>query len=140
MMSCSLTVCRFAESVIKAQKGEKNILEPTYVYLPGVPGGDAIAKETGVEFFSVPVELGVSRSSMTLIDFGFTMLTPLKRPTVLRRLSTSSRASPTRRISCWRLPSRASRATLRKALTSSTTLPQSKYPLPVAGYLSVHPP
>lgn len=39
--------------------GEKGIVEPTFVYLPGVPGGDAIAKETGLDFFSVPVELGV---------------------------------------------------------------------------------
>jgi malate dehydrogenase len=52
---------RFAESVIKALKGEKSIIEPTFVYLPGVPGGDAIAKATGVDFFSVPVELGVTR-------------------------------------------------------------------------------
>jgi len=29
------------------------------VYLPGVAGGDAIAKETGLDFFSVPIELGV---------------------------------------------------------------------------------
>ena len=29
------------------------------MYLPGVTGGDAIAKETGVDYFSVPVELGV---------------------------------------------------------------------------------
>ena len=50
---------RFAEKVIKAAKGEKGIVEPTYVYLPGVEGGDEIAKATGVEFFSVPVELGV---------------------------------------------------------------------------------
>ena len=50
---------RFAEKVIKATKGEKGIVEPTYVYLPGVSGGDAIAKETGVDYFSVPVELGV---------------------------------------------------------------------------------
>lgn len=35
-------------------------MEPSYVYLPGVGGGDAIAKDTGVEYFSVPVELGVS--------------------------------------------------------------------------------
>ena len=49
----------FAESIIKATKGEKGIVEPTYVYLPGVPGGEAIAKETGVDYFSVPVELGV---------------------------------------------------------------------------------
>lgn len=49
---------RFAEKVIKAAKGETGITEPTFVYLPGVEGGDAIAKETGCDFFSVPVELG----------------------------------------------------------------------------------
>jgi malate dehydrogenase len=49
---------RFAESVIKAAKGEKGIVEPTFIYLPGVAGGDEIVKETGVEFFSTPVELG----------------------------------------------------------------------------------
>ncbi len=52
---------RFTESIIKAAKGEKGIVEPTFVYLPGVTGGEAIAKETGVDFFSVPIELGVSR-------------------------------------------------------------------------------
>ncbi|KAL1960004.1 hypothetical protein VTO42DRAFT_672 [Malbranchea cinnamomea] len=51
---------RFAERVIRASKGEKGIVEPTYVYLPGVEGGNEIAKETGVEFFSVPIELGPS--------------------------------------------------------------------------------
>lgn len=50
---------RFTRSVIKAVKGEKGIIEPSYVYLPGVEGGDAIAKEVGVDFFSVPIELGV---------------------------------------------------------------------------------
>lgn len=40
-------------------KGEKGIVEPTFIYLPGVTGGDAISKETGVDYFSVPVELGV---------------------------------------------------------------------------------
>jgi len=49
---------RFAEKVIKAAKGEKGIVEPSFVYLPGVQGGDAIAKATGTEFFSVPIELG----------------------------------------------------------------------------------
>lgn len=49
---------RFAESLIKASKGEKGVVEPTFVYLPGVEGGDAIAKATGCDFFSVPVELG----------------------------------------------------------------------------------
>ena len=55
---------RFAEAVIKAAKGEKGIVEPTFVYLPGVSGGEEIAKATGVEFFSTPVELGVSSPSV----------------------------------------------------------------------------
>ena len=29
------------------------------MYLPGVPGGEEIAQKTGVDYFSVPVELGV---------------------------------------------------------------------------------
>lgn len=49
---------RFAEKIIKAVKGETGIVEPTFVYLPGVPGGEAVQKETGCEFFSVPCELG----------------------------------------------------------------------------------
>lgn len=53
-------VYRFAESVIKAVKGTKGIVEPSFVYLPGVPGGEAILKATGVDFFSVPIELGVN--------------------------------------------------------------------------------
>lgn len=51
---------RFAERLLQAQKGEKGVVEPTFVYLPGVSGGDAIAKETGCDYFSVPVELGVN--------------------------------------------------------------------------------
>ncbi|KAI9810961.1 MAG: hypothetical protein M1827_005692 [Pycnora praestabilis] len=51
---------RFAEKVLKAVRGEKGIIEPTFVYLLGVDGGEAIAKETGLDFFSVPVELGSS--------------------------------------------------------------------------------
>lgn len=50
----------FAEKVLKAAKGDKGITECTYVYLPGVPGGDAIAKATGCDFFSTPVELGTN--------------------------------------------------------------------------------
>lgn len=50
---------RFTENIIKAAKGQKGIVEPSFVYLPGVAGGDAIAKGTGVDFFSVPIELGV---------------------------------------------------------------------------------
>jgi malate dehydrogenase len=51
---------RFAEKVIKAAKGQTGIVEPSYVYLPGIEGGDAIAKETGCDFFSVPIELGTN--------------------------------------------------------------------------------
>lgn len=49
---------RFAEKLIKAVKGEKGLIEPSFVYLPGVPGGEAIVKETDIDYFSVPVELG----------------------------------------------------------------------------------
>jgi malate dehydrogenase len=52
---------RFAEAVLRAAKGEKGIVEPTFVYLPGVPGGPELVKEVGgLEFFAFPVELGVS--------------------------------------------------------------------------------
>jgi malate dehydrogenase len=57
---------RFADKVLKALNGEKGIVEPTFVYLPGVPGGDAIAKETGCDFFSVPVELGITGAEKAL--------------------------------------------------------------------------
>ena len=50
---------RFAEKVIRAVKGEAGIVEPSFVFLPGVSGGDAIAKKTGCDFFSVPIKLGV---------------------------------------------------------------------------------
>lgn len=49
---------RFTEAVLKAHKGEKGIVEPTFVYLPGVPGGEEVAKEVGLDYFAVPVELG----------------------------------------------------------------------------------
>ncbi|KAF7557564.1 hypothetical protein G7Z17_g596 [Cylindrodendrum hubeiense] len=49
---------RFAQAVIKASQGQTGIVEPTYIYLPGVPGGEAIAHELGVDYFAVPVQLG----------------------------------------------------------------------------------
>ncbi|KAF2175525.1 malate dehydrogenase [Zopfia rhizophila CBS 207.26] len=57
---------RFAEKVIKAVKGEKGIVEPSFVYLPGVSGGEHIAKITGVDFFSVPIELGASGAEQAI--------------------------------------------------------------------------
>jgi len=58
----------FAEKVIKAVKGEKGLVEPSFVYLPGVPGGEEIAKETGCDFFSVPIELGVSSATYVFLN------------------------------------------------------------------------
>jgi len=49
--------------VLKASRGAKGLVEPSYVYLPGVPGGAEIAKKTGCDFFSVPIELGVRISA-----------------------------------------------------------------------------
>jgi hypothetical protein len=63
-----LTHYRFAEKVLKAVKGETGLVEPSYVYLPGIPGGAAIVEKTGCEFFSVPIELGVSIPSNCASD------------------------------------------------------------------------
>ncbi len=60
LLSQFLNLRSFAEKLLKAVKGAKGIVEPSFVYVPGVPGGEAIAKETGCDFFSVPIELGVS--------------------------------------------------------------------------------
>ncbi|KAL4877645.1 lactate/malate dehydrogenase [Aspergillus karnatakaensis] len=57
-LSMAFAGFRFAERVIKASQGQPGIIEPSYVYLPGVPGGEEIAKATGVDFFSTPIELG----------------------------------------------------------------------------------
>ena len=47
--------------MIKATKGEKGVIEPTYIFLEGVDGGSEIKSKTGLDYFSVPVELGVSQ-------------------------------------------------------------------------------
>jgi len=57
---------RFAEKVLRGLKGEEGIIEPSFVYLPGVAGGDVIAKETGCDFFSVPIQLGTSGAEKAL--------------------------------------------------------------------------
>lgn len=60
-LSMAFAGFRFAEALMKAIQGEKGILEPTFVYLPGISGGDEVQKAAGgVEFFAVPVELGPS--------------------------------------------------------------------------------
>ncbi|KAF2142890.1 uncharacterized protein K452DRAFT_307793 [Aplosporella prunicola CBS 121167] len=57
-LSMAFAGFRFAEKVLKAVKGESGIVEPSFVYLPGVEGGSEIAKATGCDFFAVPVVLG----------------------------------------------------------------------------------
>ncbi|KAJ6264775.1 hypothetical protein Dda_0927 [Drechslerella dactyloides] len=50
---------RFAEALLKAGQGETGIVEPAYVYLPGVPGGKEVQEIVGgLEYFAVPIELG----------------------------------------------------------------------------------
>jgi malate dehydrogenase len=46
--------------VLRAVKGESGIVQPSFVYLPGVAGGEIVQKSVdGLEFFSTNVELGV---------------------------------------------------------------------------------
>ncbi|KAK1716781.1 malate dehydrogenase [Colletotrichum acutatum] len=49
---------RFAQAIIKASQGQSGIVEPAYVYLPGLQGGEAVAHELGVSYFAVPVTFG----------------------------------------------------------------------------------
>lgn len=50
---------RFAELIMKAVNGQTGIIEPAYINLDGVPGGDAVKREcNGASYFSCPVELG----------------------------------------------------------------------------------
>jgi len=45
--------------VLQAVKGESGVIQPSFVYLPGVPGGDAVQKTVdGLDYFSTNVELG----------------------------------------------------------------------------------
>ena len=62
----------FAEKVIRALKGEKGIVAPTFVHLSSdKAGGESVQKELGdqLEFFSVKVELGVSLWSTIKLSF-----------------------------------------------------------------------
>lgn len=54
-----LNVSRFVSSILKAINGEKGIIEEMYIYLPGIPGGKEVSDELGVDYFAVPVELGL---------------------------------------------------------------------------------
>lgn len=48
------------EAVLKAAKGEKGIVQPSYVYLPGIHGGEIVKNSVdGIDYFSANLELGV---------------------------------------------------------------------------------
>ncbi|KAL2877063.1 hypothetical protein SGCOL_007684 [Colletotrichum sp. CLE4] len=49
---------RFALAIIKASQGQSGVVEPAYVYLPGLQGGEAVAHALGVSYFAVPVSFG----------------------------------------------------------------------------------
>lgn len=53
---------RIAEQACRAIKGEKGLRECTFIYLPGIDGGKEIAETIGVDYFSAPVEFGVSET------------------------------------------------------------------------------
>ncbi|KAL7411667.1 lactate/malate dehydrogenase [Mrakia frigida] len=61
-LSMAYAGAQFASLVIRASKGEKGLISPSYVSLSAEPeGGKAVVKELGgkeLEFFSVRVELG----------------------------------------------------------------------------------
>lgn len=50
------------ERVCRAMKGEKGMQECTFVYMPGIEGGNEIAESIGLNFFAVPVEFAVCRA------------------------------------------------------------------------------
>jgi malate dehydrogenase len=60
-LSMAYAGAQFALKVIKALKGEKGIIAPSFVHLTAdAAGGEALKKEIGadLEYFSAPVELG----------------------------------------------------------------------------------
>ena len=65
-LSMAYAGAEFASKAIRALKGEKGLLAPSFVSLSAdAAGGAELSKELGtdIEFFSSTVELGVSRCS-----------------------------------------------------------------------------
>lgn len=60
-LSTAYAVLRFTEAVCHGLQGEKEVVQCAYVHLPGLDGGNEIAEAVGVDYFSVPVELGVKQ-------------------------------------------------------------------------------
>ena len=58
-LSMAFAGARFASSLLRATKGEKGVVEPTFIDSP-------LFKDQGVEFFASPVELGPSGAEKVL--------------------------------------------------------------------------
>ncbi|CAG8363749.1 unnamed protein product [Penicillium salamii] len=56
---------RFVKALMAAQNGQ-SVSEEAYVYLPGVPGGQEIAAQLGVDYFAVKVEIDKNGASKAL--------------------------------------------------------------------------
>jgi malate dehydrogenase len=78
-VSMAYAGAEFAAKILRAVKGEKGIVAPTYINLAAdKAGGDVVKKEIGqeLEYFSAPVELGVSlhHTAMQLFSDYFILL------------------------------------------------------------------
>ncbi|KAJ6058479.1 uncharacterized protein N7446_008062 [Penicillium canescens] len=56
---------RFVKALMSAQSGQ-SVTEEAYVYLPGIPGGDKLAVELGVDYFAVKVQIGTKGATKVL--------------------------------------------------------------------------
>ena len=59
------------ERLSRALKGEKEMRECSFVYLPGIEGGNEIAQAVGVEFFATQVEFSASEAMLLCRDDTF---------------------------------------------------------------------
>ncbi len=55
---------RMAERACRALKGEKGMRECSFLYMPGIEGGNEIALAVGVDYFSAPVIFAASKANM----------------------------------------------------------------------------
>ena len=114
-LSMAYAGAEFAGKVIKALKGQKGIVAPSYVHLDAdAQGGATIKNEIGknLTYFSAPVLLGVGHDLMMgRGDFD-------ELPIIHSRQAS-------RRLSHWApLPTTRRRLSLPQSLTSPTTLPR----------------
>ncbi|MCJ1452108.1 hypothetical protein MMC28_002449 [Mycoblastus sanguinarius] len=57
-LSTAYAALRLTESLCKALRGEKGIVECSFAYLPGLDGGREMAEALGIDYFAAPIELG----------------------------------------------------------------------------------